>query len=144
MGFRTFLGQLVFICKVKLWKVVISGKICCFSSQNVPFLCLWHFLLTQRLSNQLNFSVLCVFTRCFWWSIFPHNYQNTYGHQTFQGGDMRWHHVTNQIHISTCRRCINTTIGKVLRLLDITLWSSDQHEVTWLFEKSIFPLSWGL
>ena len=27
--------------------------------------------------------------KCSWWSIFPLNYQNTYGHQTFQGGDMR-------------------------------------------------------
>ena len=25
---------------------------------------------------------------CFWWSIFPFNYQNVYDHQTFQGGDM--------------------------------------------------------
>ena len=65
------------------------------------------------------------------WSIFPLNYQNAYGHQTFQGGDMlrgalthkyaRYlngvvllGNVTNKIHISTCIRYINTTIGKVL------------------------------
>ena len=65
------------------------------------------------------------------WSIFPLNYQNAYGHQTFKRGDMlrgalthnnAWHlngvvllgHVTNKIHISTCIRYINTTIGKVL------------------------------
>ena len=53
---------------------------------------------------------------CFWWSIFPPNYQNAYNHQTFQVGDMlqgaltdvsTWHlngvvlrgHVTNKIHI---------------------------------------------
>ena len=63
--------------------------------------------------------------------IFPLNYQNAYDHQTFQGGDMlqgylthayAWHlngvalwgHVTNKTHISTCRRCIDTTLGKVL------------------------------
>ena len=139
MGFRTFLAQLVSISRVKLWKVVTRGKMFFFlflgsSSQNIPVLCLWHFFLTWWLSNQLNFSVSYVFIRCFWWSIFLHNYQNVYGHQTFQGGDMRWRalthkyawdlngkvllgHVTNKIHISTCRKCINTTKGKVL-----TLW----------------------
>ena len=25
---------------------------------------------------------------CFWWSIFPLDYQNAYGHQTFQGASM--------------------------------------------------------
>ena len=61
---------------------------------------------------------------------FSSYYQNAYGHQTFQGGDMlqgaltheyAWHlngvvlwgHMTNKIHISTCRRCIDTTLGKV-------------------------------
>ena len=56
--------------------------------------------------------------------------QNAYGHQTFQGGDMpqgsfahkhAWHfngvvlwgHVANKMHISTCRRCVNTILGKV-------------------------------
>ena len=29
-----------------------------------------------------------IFIRRFWWSSFPLNYQNAYGHQTFQGGDM--------------------------------------------------------
>ena len=59
------------------------------------------------------------------------HYQNAYDHQTFQGGDMlqgalthiyAWHlngvvlwgHVTYKIHISTCRRCIDTTLGKAL------------------------------
>ena len=58
-------------------------------------------------------------------------YQNAYDHQPFQGGDMLqgalthiypWHHngvalwcqVTNKIHISTCRRCINTTLAKMI------------------------------
>ena len=65
------------------------------------------------------------------WRIFPFKYQSAYGHQTFQGGEMlrgalthkyAWHlngvvllgHVTNKIHISTCIKHINTTIGKVL------------------------------
>ena len=54
-----------------------------------------------------------------------------YDHQTFQGGDMLrgalthiyarhlnrvvfWGHVKNKIHISTCRRCIDTTLDKEL------------------------------
>ena len=62
---------------------------------------------------------------------FSSYYQNAYGHQTLQGGDMlrgalthkyAWHlngvvlwgHVTNKIHISTCRRYIDTLLGKVL------------------------------
>ena len=69
-------------------------------------------------------------------------YQNAYGYQTLQGGDMLrgalthkygcylngvvlWGHMTNEIHISTCRRCIDTTLGKVLtkckRLPNMTL-----------------------
>ena len=74
--------------------------------------------------------------------------QNAYDHQSLQGGDIlrgalthkyAWHlngvvflgHVTNKIHISTCRRCIDTTLGKVLtkckRLPNITLRSNDQR-----------------
>ena len=62
---------------------------------------------------------------------FSSYYQNAYGHQTFQGGDMLrgaltnkyawllngvvlWGHVRNKIHISTGRRFIDTTLGKVL------------------------------
>ena len=62
---------------------------------------------------------------------FPVHYQNANGHQIFQGGDtvwgalthkyawqhnrvVLWGHVTNEVHISTCRRCIDTTLGKVL------------------------------
>ena len=62
---------------------------------------------------------------------FSSYYQNGYGQQTLQGGDMlrralthryAWHlrrvvlwgHVTIKIHISTCRRCIDTTLGKVM------------------------------
>ena len=64
-------------------------------------------------------------------AFFPLNYQNAYDHQMFQGGDLvqgalthiyAWHlngvvlwgHVTNKIHISTRRRCIDTTLGNVL------------------------------
>ena len=73
----------------------------------------------------------CLWDSSFWWSIFPHNYQNAYDHQTFQGGDMlqgalthtdAWHlngkvlwgQVTNKLHISTCRRWTDTTLGKML------------------------------
>ena len=59
---------------------------------------------------------------------FPLKYQNAYGRQTFQDGNMRrgdfthkyaWHlngvgHMTNKMYISTCRRCIDTIIGKML------------------------------
>ena len=62
---------------------------------------------------------------------FPLNYHNAYDHQAFQCGDMlqgaltyiyAWHlnrmvlcrHVTNKIYISTCRRCMDSTQGKVL------------------------------
>ena len=58
------------------------------------------------------------------------NYQKAYDYQTFEGGDMLqgalthiyalhlngvilWSHVTNKIHISTYRRRIETTLGKV-------------------------------
>ena len=59
------------------------------------------------------------------------NYQNAYGRQTFQSRDLlpgaftnkyAWHlngvvlwgHVTNKIHISTCGRCMDTKLGKLL------------------------------
>ena len=54
------------------------------------------------------FQCQYVFIRCFWWSIFPLNYQNTYGHQTFQGGDMQggalahkyaWYLKTNKTYL---------------------------------------------
>ena len=62
---------------------------------------------------------------------FSSYYQNAYDRQTFHGGDMLrgalthecachlsgvvlWGHVTIKVHISTCRRYINTTLGKVL------------------------------
>ena len=62
---------------------------------------------------------------------FSSYYQKAYGHQTFQGADMLrgaltnkyalllnkvilWGHVANKIYTSTCRRCIRTTLGKVL------------------------------
>ena len=47
-------------------------------------------------------------------------------------------HVTIKIPVSICRWCIDISLGKVLNM---TLWSNDQHEVTSLFEKSISLLS---
>ena len=57
---------------------------------------------------------------------FP-NYQNVYDYETFQDGEMLQGaaaylngvvlsgHVTNKMHISTCRKCVSTiTLGKVL------------------------------
>ena len=62
---------------------------------------------------------------------FPVHYQNVYSQQIFQGGDMLrraltnqyawqhvglalWGYVANKIHISINRRCINSTLSKVL------------------------------
>ena len=98
------------------------------------------------------------------------NYQDGDSQQTFQGEDMlrgtltnkhAWHlnwvvlwgqinetneaNLTNKIHISIAKRSMDTKIGKALiqckKLPNMTLWSSDQREVTWLFEKSASPLS---
>ena len=63
-------------------------------------------------------------------NIYLHHH-NSYGHKTYQYNDITqgapshkfawplsvmimWSHVTNEIHISTCRRPINTKLGKVL------------------------------
>ena len=102
---------------------------------------------------------------CFCGSIFPLNYENSSGHYTFQSGDMlqgaltheySWHlngmvlwgHTANEIHISTCRRCMDTKLYKVLtkckRIPNMTVWPSDQSGLTWPFEKSISLLSQGL
>ena len=68
---------------------------------------------------------------CIWWNTFPLSYQNAYNHQTFQGGNIlrgalthkygwhpngvvMWGHVKNKIHISTCRRCMDTKLDSVL------------------------------
>ena len=92
--------------------------------------------------NQLNFSVavriykIYVLDEAFFLSS-----QSEY--QTFQGGDMLqgalthtyarhvngvvlWGYVTNKIHISTCRRCIDTKLGKVLTQCDSQTWPFDQ------------------
>ena len=87
------------------------------------------FFLAKWLSSQLSFLVavhaykIHIFDEAFY-----SYYQNAYGHQNFHGCDMLrgaltqkhlngvvlWVHVTNKIHISTCRTSINTTLGKVL------------------------------
>ena len=119
------------------------------------------FLLLIRYPFNSIFWCQYVVIRCFWWNIFPLKYQNAYGDQTFQGGDMRpwalthkcaWHlngvvflgQVTDKIHISTCRRCIGKMLTWFQRLPNVTLWSSDQDEVMWLLEKSVSLFSWGL
>ena len=77
---------------------------------------------------------------CFWSSIFPHNYQNAYDHQTFQGGDMLQGALTHiyaslpaeDVSIPHQARCWLSVRGSQTWSF---LWSSDQHEVTWLFEN---------
>ena len=92
-----------------------------------PFLCLWHTFSPSGYPIKSIFQCQHIYMRCFWWIIFPLNYQNAYGHQTFHHDDMwqgvltdkcAWHlngvvlleHMTNKIQISTCRRCIVSTI----------------------------------
>ena len=109
------------------------------------------------------FQCKYVFIRCFRWNIFLLNYQNAYGHQTFQCGDMwqgalthkyPWHfngvallgHVTNKIHISICRKCIDITVGKVLTLCQLEApthgplikWPTWGHVTAWKIYISIF------
>ena len=53
-------------------------------------------------------------------------------------------HGTNKIHISTCRRCINKTIGKVLTVLEapkhdpLIKWPTWDHATIWKIYISIF------
>ena len=59
------------------------------------------------------------------------SYQNGYGHQTFQGGDMLrgalthkyawhfngvvlWDYVTDEVNVSTCKRCMDIALSKLL------------------------------
>ena len=59
------------------------------------------------------------------------SYQNVYGHQTLQGGDMLqgalthkyawklngvllWGHIRIRIHVSTCRRCMDTKLADLV------------------------------
>ena len=103
-----------------------------FSSKNT-FSRLWYFFfLPSGCPINSIFRWQYIFIRfMFLMNYFSLNYQNAYGHQTFQGGDMlrvalthkyTWHlngvvlwgHVTNEIHISTCRRCINNTLGNMM------------------------------
>ena len=86
---------------------------------------------------------------CFWWSIFPLKYQNTYGQETFQGGDIPWEtsskkfawhlnrlilwgQVTNKIHVSICRRPMGTVLNKVLTYCErLTPLKSHDPLMTW-------------
>ena len=100
----------------------------------------------------LIFQCQYVFMRCFWWRTFPRNYQNAYGHQTFQVGDMRqralthkytWHlnrvfllgYVTNKMHIHLQKiYWHHNRLGAdiVLETPKHDPLISSQHEVTWL------------
>ena len=78
------------------------------------FFFFFHLVLIQ--STQFFIGSTYLLESCFWWSSFPLNCQNAYGHKTFQSGAMlraalthkyAWHlnrvvllgHVTNKIHI---------------------------------------------
>ena len=137
MSLTTFLAQLVSLLRAELYKVVTRSKIICFLiSENFIFKMyifeVVTFFLPQCLSNQLNFSVavrICkihVFGKIFLLSLLSE-------YRTFQGGDLLqralthkyvWHlnevvlrgHVISKIHISTCRKRIDTKLGKFLTL----------------------------
>ena len=137
MGSTTSLAQLVSILRVKLSKVVIKGKISFFQSlgtspQRIRFWGCDIFVSPSGCPINSIFQWQYIFIRfMFLMNYFSSNYENACGHQTFQGGDMlwvalthkyTWHlngvvlwgHVTNEIHISTCRRCINNTLGNMM------------------------------
>ena len=84
--------------------------------QNMPFLSLWHFFLPNGYPNNSVFEWQCLFIRFVFLMDHFLMDQNTYCHQTFQGGDMLrgalthkydLHlngvvllcHVTNKIHL---------------------------------------------
>ena len=139
-GLHDLLAQLVSILRAKSSKVVIRGKMVCFFYFWALFFKMYIFEVLTFFSsssyqlNQLNFSVavriykIYVLDEAFFLSS-----QSEY--QTFQGGDMLqgalthtyarhvngvvlWGYVTNKIHISTCRRCMDTKLGKVLTQCD--------------------------
>ena len=90
--FRTFLAQLVSTLRVKLYKVVIRGKIYIFLNLWALLLKRYHFCVCDIFFSPSGYPINSifqyqyVFIRCLWWSIFPLNYQNAYGHQQFQAG----------------------------------------------------------
>ena len=130
MDFRSFLAQLVSILRVKLKKIVIRGKICFLknfwaflkSKRNIfVFAAFFSRLVLVQSAQFFSASTYHVFDEASF-LYFSFNYQNAYGHQTFQGGNMQQGaltqeyachlngmvflgHVKNKIHISTCRRC---------------------------------------
>ena len=130
MGLTNFLARLVSILRAKLLKVFIRGGGRCFFK-------LW------ALFQNVHFYWGCDIFSCLVGIQLTLNYQNAYGRQTFQSGDLlpgaftnkyAWHlkrvvlwgHLTNKIRISTCSRCMDTKLGKLLtegkRLSNMTLW----------------------
>ena len=81
--------------------VVIRGKIYFFNFWAL-LLKMYHFYVCDIFFSPSGYPVnslfQCqyVFIGCFWWGIFPLNYQNAYGQQTFQCGDMQWGALTNK------------------------------------------------
>ena len=97
MGLTSVLAQLV-----SLKKVVIKRKICfynfcvllleMYTFEVVQFFyCLVFIQLTQFFSGSRYLE-----DSCFWWSIFPLNYNNAYGHQNFHGGGMMQRAITHK------------------------------------------------
>ena len=81
-----------------------------------------------------------VVIRCFWWSIFPLNYQNTYGHQTFQGcGIIEELSPVNTHEISTEWSCwVKWQIKYISPPADDVsgkCWHSVRGSQTWPFDQ---------
>ena len=123
MNLTTLLAQLISILIVKLQKVVIRGKICFLILEHFfskcTFLRFFYFcFFAQRLSNQLNFLVVVhiyqirVFDDSL--SLLTITMAMIHIYALHLNGVVLRRHVTNKIHISTSRRCIDTTLGKVL------------------------------
>ena len=125
MDLTTFLAQLVPILRVKLWKVVIRGKICFLIFRHFfskgTFLRLWHFFLPSDypinsiFSGSADYKIFVFDEALFLLTIRMPMITNFSGGDTLQGalthiyewhlkGVILWGHVTNKIHIPICRR----------------------------------------
>ena len=143
MNLTNFLAELASILRAKVIESSHEGNFFFFNFwalfSKCTFLRLRYFFLPSGYPINSIFPWQCIFIRsCFCGELSPINMHDT---------SMEWScRVTWQIkYISTCGKCMLTKLAKVLtwcnRLPNMTFWYSDQHEVTWTFEKSISPHS---
>ena len=143
MNLTNFLAELASILRAKVIEGSHEGNffflIFEHFSQNAHFWGCDIFFLPNGYPINSIFPWQWIFIRsCFCGELSPINMHDT---------SMEWScRVTWQIkYISTCGKCMLTKLVKLLtwcnRLPNMTFWYSDQHEVTWTFEKSISPHS---